>query len=35
MEKFAGAQRHVSVEDFLDSLDMILLDAPDEMDWAR
>jgi hypothetical protein len=28
--KFASAQRHV-VEDFLDSLDTILLDCPDEI----
>jgi hypothetical protein len=33
--KFAGAQRRLSVEALLDSLDTILLHAPDEMDWAR
>jgi hypothetical protein len=29
--KFAGAERHVSPEDFLDSLGTILRDAPDEI----
>jgi hypothetical protein len=29
--KFAGAERHVSPEDFLDSLDTIRLDLPDEI----
>jgi hypothetical protein len=29
--KFAGAQRHASVEDVLDSLDTILEDPPDEI----
>jgi hypothetical protein len=32
--KIASAQRRLSVEDFRDSLDTILLKAPDEMDWA-
>jgi hypothetical protein len=32
--KFAGAERHASVEDSLGSLDTILLHAPDEIDWA-
>jgi hypothetical protein len=32
--KFAGAERHVSPEDFLHSLDTIRLDLPDEISWA-
>jgi hypothetical protein len=29
--RFAGAQRHMSPEDFLESLDTILEDPPDEI----